>query len=262
MKKLLFLGDVVGAPGREILLRELPRLRAEHALDWVVVNGENSAGGSGVTRILADEFVKAGADVVTLGDHVWDQRGFEIEIATAPKICRPANLPAQCPGKTNIITTAPDGSRLLVFTVLGRQFMRQHVESPFDTADRLLRELAGQYDFALVEIHAEATSEKIALGWYLDGRAALVVGTHTHVATADTRVLPRGTAYQTDAGMCGPHEGVIGREVQPVLAAFLDGMPRRFPVAKSDCRLNGVLVTLGSDGLATAAERFELFDKS
>ena len=136
--------------------------------------------------------------------------------------------------------------------------MGPKADCPFATSDRLLRELEGQYDYALVEIHAEATSEKIALGWYLDGRAALVVGTHTHVATADVSVLPRGTAYQSDAGMCGPHQGVLGREIAPVLGRFLDGMPRRFPVAEADVRLNGCLVTLGENGRAESASRFEL----
>ncbi|MDR1818292.1 MAG: YmdB family metallophosphoesterase [Puniceicoccales bacterium] len=257
MRKLLFLGDIVGAPGRAAVLREIPRLRAESGLEWVVVNGENAAGGNGITRALATELAAAGADVITLGDHTWDQRGFDHEIAATPAVCRPANMPAQCPGAPFRIATGTGGSRLLVFTVLGRQFMRQHVACPFETADRLLRDLAGQYDAALVEIHAETTSEKIALGWFLDGRAAAVVGTHTHVATADARVLPRGTAHQTDAGMCGAHEGVIGRDTTAVIAAFLDGMPRRFDIATGDVRLNGLLVTVGDDGLATAAERFE-----
>jgi len=258
VKTVLFLGDVVGAPGREFLVERLPRLRKELGVTWVVVNAENAAGGSGITGALARELLQAGADVLTLGDHVWGQRGFETEIVGYRKICRPANLEAQCPGATYQIATAGDGSRLLVFTVLGRQFMRHHTENPFTTADRLLRELAGEYDYALVEIHAECTSEKIALGWYLDGRAAVVVGTHTHVATADVCVLPRGTAYQTDAGMCGPHHGVIGREMEPVIGGFLDGMPRRFPVATGDVRLNGLLVTLAATGgIATGAERFE-----
>jgi metallophosphoesterase (TIGR00282 family) len=257
MKKLLFLGDVVGAPGRKALVHELPKIIASLGVDWVVVNGENSAGGSGITKEIACEFIAAGASAVTLGDHVWDQKGFPAEIENIPGICRPANLPSRCPGKTHLILQNAEGLRLLVFTVLGRQFMRQHVECPFGTAERLLTELKGQYDYSFVEIHAEVTSEKIAMGWFLDGRASVVVGTHTHVATADARVLPQGTAYQTDAGMCGPHEGVIGRDKQAVLGAFLDGMPRRFAIAENDVRLNGLLVTLGDAGLATAVERFE-----
>ncbi|MDR2863442.1 MAG: YmdB family metallophosphoesterase [Puniceicoccales bacterium] len=257
MKQLLFLGDIVGAPGRNVLQRELGALRESLGLDWVVVNGENSAGGSGITRSIAADLTRAGVDVVTLGDHTWDQRGFDSDITATPKLCRPANLPKQCPGEPWFISTSADGARLLVFTVLGRQFMTPKTDCPFETSDRILRDLQGQYDYALVEIHAEATSEKVALGWYLDGRASLVVGTHTHVATADTRVLPRGTAYQTDAGMCGPHEGIIGREIAPVLGRFLDGMPRRLPVAEGDVRLNGCLVQLGEDGLACGANRFE-----
>jgi len=260
MRKLLFLGDIVGSPGRAAVLRETSRLRRELALDWLVVNGENAAGGNGITKALAAELAAAGVDVITLGDHTWDQRGFDLEIGSASAVCRPANMSAQCPGARFRIATAGavgSGARLLVFTVLGRQFMRQHVANPFDTADQLLRDLAGQYDAALVEIHAEATSEKIALGWYLDGRAAAVVGTHTHVATADTCVLPRGTAFQTDAGMCGAHEGVIGRDTAASVGVFLDGMPRRLDIATGDVRLNGLLVTIGDDGLAVAAERFD-----
>lgn len=257
MKQLLFLGDIVGAPGREAVAGALPGLRQTLGLDWVVVNAENSAGGSGITRAIARSLVNSGVDAITLGDHTWGQRGFDQEIAGTPRLCRPANLPSRCPGATHTIATAPDGARLLVFTVLGRQFMQQHVACPFDTAEHMLHELEGQYDCALVEIHAEATSEKIALGWYLDGRAALVVGTHTHVATADASVLPRGTAYQTDAGMCGPHTGVIGREIAAVIGRFLDGMPRRLPVAAEDVRLNGCLVSIDDRGLACAASRFE-----
>jgi metallophosphoesterase (TIGR00282 family) len=257
MKKLLFLGDVVGAPARKALARELPVLRAEGGFDWVVINGENSAGGAGITREIALALTQAGADAVTLGDHVWDQRGFDVEIGRTPGLCRPANLPECCPGARYLIVNSEDGTRLLVFTVLGRQFMRQHVACPFATADRLLRELSGEYDYALVEVHAEATSEKIAMGWFLDGRASVVVGTHTHVATADVRILTEGTAYQTDAGMCGAHSGVIGRERGAVLAAFFDGMPRRFPVADGDVRLNGLIVGLGENGRAVEAQRFE-----
>lgn len=258
MKQLLFLGDIVGAPGRALIEAKLPALRASLGLTWVVANGENAAGGSGITRSIACELVSTGIDAITLGDHVWDQRGFENEIAATPKTCRPANLPAQCPGAPYLIIPSVDGIRLLIFTVLGRQFMGPKADCPLATADRILTELTGQYDYALVEIHAEATSEKIALGWHLDGRAALVVGTHTHVATADTTLLPNGTAYQTDAGMCGPHRGVLGRDTGAVIGRFLDGMPRRFPVAEGDVRLNGCLVTLGDNNTAVGISRFEL----
>ncbi len=258
MKQLLFLGDVVGAPGRNFIKEKLPTLRAELALDWVVINGENAAGGSGINRSIAADLVAAGADAITLGDHVWDQKGFEGEIAGIPKICRPANLPAQCPGAAYITAENSAGARLLVFTVLGQHFMGPKVACPFATADRLLADLAGRYDYALVEIHAEATSEKIALGRHLDGRASVVVGTHTHVATADVTVLPAGTAYQTDAGMCGPHDGVLGRDRAAVIGRFLDGMPRRFAVSEGDVRLNGLLVTLGDAGKAASATRFEM----
>ena len=222
MKKILFLGDVVGAAGRKFLYEKLAEIRAETQADFIIVNGENAAAGSGINASIARELVAAGADAITLGDHVWDQRGFETELPRLEKICRPANLPEENPGAPFLTLTAPDGFRLLVFTVLGQTFMRARCGCPFRCADALLSRLAGTFDAAFVEIHAEATSEKIAFGRFLDGRAVGVVGSHTHVATADEQILPAGTAYQTDAGMCGPHSGVIGRDADAVLKSFLD----------------------------------------
>lgn len=243
MKKILFLGDVVGAPGRKFLFEKLGEIRAGTQADFIIVNGENAAAGSGINASIVREFVAAGADAVTLGDHVWDQRGFETELPTLEKICRPANLPDGNPGAEHLILTAPDGFRLLVFTVLGQTFLHAKSSCPFAYADAKLARLAGTFDAAFVEIHAETTSEKIAFGRFLDGRAAAVVGSHTHVATADEQILPAGTAYQTDAGMCGPHSGVIGRETQAVLGRFLDGRPRRFEIAEGDVQLNGCLIS-------------------
>ncbi len=243
MKKILFLGDVVGAPGRKFLFEKLPALRAETRADFIVVNGENAAAGSGINASIAREFVAAGADAVTLGDHVWDQRGFDAELPRLEKICRPANLPEGNPGADHLVLAAPDGFRLLVFTVLGQTFIHTKTTCPFRCADAMLTRLAGTFDAAFVEVHAEATSEKIALGRHLDGRAAAVVGTHTHVATADEQILPAGTAFQTDAGMCGPHDGVIGRMTDAVLGRFLDGRPRRFEIAEGDVQLNGCLIS-------------------
>ncbi len=257
MKKLLFLGDVVGSPGRDAIRALAGSLRAELALDFLVVNAENAAAGSGLTKALALELLGAGADALTLGDHVWDQKQFERELPTLERVCRPANLPAAQPGRDRLTLADASGFRLLVFTVLGRNFMGPKADCPFLTADRILAEQAGLYDAALVEVHAEATSEKVALGHYLAGRASVVVGTHTHVPTADASVLAGGTAYQTDAGMCGPYGGVIGRDKAPVIARFLDGMPRPFPVATDDVRLSGLLVTLDASGRAVSAERFE-----
>jgi metallophosphoesterase (TIGR00282 family) len=241
MLKILFLGDVVGRPGRDIIADRLQRLRTEHGADFVIANAENAAAGAGITGTIAKSLLSCGVDAITLGDHVWDQKGWEDEINGFERVCRPANLPSVCPGRDHVILTAK-GFRLAVFTVLGRQYMGLKADCPFLCADRLLGQLDGPADGAFVEIHAEATSEKQALGWHLDGRALAVIGTHTHVPTADATVLPNGTAFLCDAGMTGPYASVLGREVKPVIGRFLDGMPRRFEVAENDVRLSGVLV--------------------
>jgi len=255
MLKLLFIGDVVGRPGREIIAERLLRLRNELGLDFVIANGENAAAGAGLTGAVARTMLDAGVDALTLGDHIWDQKGFEAEIAGLERVCRPANLPSACPGRDHIILEK-DGFRLAIFTVLGRQYLGMKSECPFLASDRMLGQLASRADAVFVEIHAEATSEKQALGWYLDGRAAAVVGTHTHVPTADASVLPKGTAFLCDAGMTGPYLSVLGRLIEPVVAKFLDGMPRRFPVAEGDVRLSGVVVEY--DPAAKRAVRCEL----
>jgi len=197
-------------------------------------------------------------DAITLGDHVWDQKGFDADIGALADVCRPANLPATNPGRDHLIV-AKKGCRLLVFTVLGRTFMGLKAECPFQCADALLQRLAGHYDAALVEIHAEATSEKQALGWHLAGRATAVLGTHTHVATADSRVLRGHTAFMCDVGMTGPHESVLGREIAPVLGRFLDGMPRRYEIATGDNRLSAALVEFDKTG---RAERIEWLSRT
>ncbi|MBP3302064.1 MAG: YmdB family metallophosphoesterase [Opitutales bacterium] len=259
MKKILFLGDVVGSAGRKFIFEKLAEIRAGTQADFIVINAENAAAGSGINASITRDFIAAGTDAVTLGDHVWDQRGFETDLPKLEKICRPANLPEENPGATHLILTAPDGFRLLVFTVLAQTFMNPKTSCPFRCAEKKLADLAGTYDAALVEIHGEATSEKIAFGRFLDGRAAAVVGTHTHVATADECILPAGTAYQTDAGMCGPHSGVIGRETQAVLGRFLDGRPRRFEIAEGDVQINGCLISYDeTQKRAVAIERFRL----
>jgi hypothetical protein len=255
MLKLLFIGDIVGRPGREIVAERLPRLRADIGLDFVIANAENAAAGAGLTGAVAQTLLDAGIDALTLGDHVWDQKGFETEIARLERVCRPANLPAACPGRDHLILEK-NGCRLAVFTVLGRQYLNLKSECPFMASDRMLAQLAGRADAVFVEIHAEATSEKQALGWHLDGRAAAVIGTHTHVPTADACVLPKGTAFLCDAGMTGPYASVLGRLIEPVIGKFLDGMPRRFPVAEGDVRLSGVVVEY--DPIAGRALRCEL----
>lgn len=245
MLKLLFIGDIVGRPGRDILADRLPRIRTEHAIDFVVANGENSAAGAGITGSIAKSILESGVDAITLGDHVWDQRGWENEIGQIEHVCRPANLPKSCPGWDHLIIETR-GFRLAVFTVLGRSFMNAKAECPFLAADRMVEQLRGQADAIVVEIHAEATSEKQALGWHLDGRVTAVLGTHTHVPTADASILPKGTAFMCDVGMTGPYASVLGREVKPVVAKFLDGMPRRFDVATEDVRLSGALIEIGA----------------
>ena len=255
MLKLLFIGDIVGRPGREIIAERLPRLRKELGLDFVIANAENAAAGAGITGSIARSILENGVDAITLGDHVWDQRGWENEITQMERVCRPANLPKACPGWDHLIISAR-GFRVAVFTVLGRSFMNMKADCPFLAADRLVEQLRSQADAIIVEIHAEATSEKQAMGWYLDGRVTAVLGTHTHVPTADACVLPKGTAFMCDVGMTGPYASVLGREVKPVVARFLDGMPRRFEVATEDVRLSGALIEIGAS--MAKAEKIEL----
>lgn len=254
MTRILFLGDIVGHPGRTMLRDQLAAIRRERAIDCVVANAENAAGGAGLTAEIAHCLREWGVDAITLGDHVWDQRQFDVQIDDLPHVCRPANLPPGSPGKAYLIVNAGK-LRLGVVTFLGRTLMKLHADCPFRSADQILAEIIPQCDVVLAEIHAETTAEKVAFGWYLDGRVTAVVGSHTHVATADERLLPRGTAYITDVGMTGPHHSVIGREVEPVIARFLDSLPRKYTVATDDVQLNGVLLEV--DPATRAAVRFE-----
>ncbi|MFM9032455.1 MAG: TIGR00282 family metallophosphoesterase [Opitutaceae bacterium] len=255
MIKLLFIGDVVGRPGRDIIAVRLARIRQEHALDLVIANAENAAAGAGITGSIARSLLESRVDAITLGDHVWDQRGWENESTQIDRVCRPANLPRSCPGWDHLIIEAR-GFRVAVFTVLGRTFMNLKADCPFLTADRMIAQLRGQADAIIVEIHGEATSEKQALGWHLDGKVTAVLGTQTPVPTADARVRPKGTGFICDVGMTGPYESVLGRDIRPVVDKFLDGMPRRFEVATGDTRLSGVLLEI-EPAMARAA-RIEL----
>lgn len=258
MPKVLFLGDIVGRPGRNFVVERLASLRSELSVDFVIANAENSAGGAGITKKIAEALLAAGVDAITLGDHVWDQKNFENEIDLLDRVCRPANLPSNNPGRTHVILEN-SGFRLAVFTLLGRNYLTVKSSCPFQMADSKLAELSSLADSVFVEVHMEATSEKIAMGWYLDGKVAAVVGTHTHVPTADGTILPNGTAYQSDAGMCGPYRSVLGRDLDQVIASFLDGMKRRYPVAEEDVRLSGCLIDLDpSSGLARSFERIEV----
>lgn len=243
MAKVLFIGDIVGRPGRSFVQKCLVDIREELGVDLVIADAENTAGITGISGAIANDLVKASVDGITLGDHVWDQRGFEKEIDALEQVCRPANLPKVCPGRDHLILES-GGYKVAVFTVLGRTFMKVNAECPFNAADRMLEKIGDKADAVIVEVHAEATAEKIALGRYLDGRVAMVVGTHTHVPTADGTILPNGTAYLTDAGMTGPYDSVLGTDTQTIIDKFLDGMPRRFTVAKDDVRLCGCLVDI------------------
>lgn len=261
MARVLFIGDIVGRPGREFVAKCLSEIRSELGVDLVIANAENSAGLVGITAAIANDLVHASVDGITLGDHVWDQRGFSEDIKKLDFVCRPANLPRICPGRDHLILKCGD-FRVAVFTVLGRTFMKIKAECPFLAADAMIEKIGNSADAIIVEVHAEATSEKVALGRYLDGRVAMVVGTHTHIPTADGTILPQGTAYLTDAGMTGPYDSVLGTDVQTIIGQFLDGMPRRYTVARGDVRLCGCIVDIDKKtNLASNFETVCIFDE-
>ena len=237
--KLLMIGDVVGGPGRRMLQRELPRLRRELGLGAVVVNAENCAGGSGLTAALSQEIFDAGADAITLGDHTWGQKDFAGQIGSLERVVRPANFAAECPGRGWTLVTAPT-FQFAVANIQGRVFM-QPVDCPFKAIDRALAEIPKNVP-VFVDFHAEATSEKMTMAHYVDGRVTALAGTHTHVQTSDARILPNGTAYITDLGMTGPYVSSIGRDLKPVTKKFLTGIPARFEVAEGPSVLEGAVV--------------------
>jgi len=239
--KVLLVGDIVGGPGRRIFRDVVKRLRDENAVQVVIANGENAAAGNGITVALADELFKSGADAVTLGDHVWGQKELESTIGGEKRLVRPLNFPAGAPGQ-GCVTLQTAYGPLAVVNLLGRVFMNP-MDCPFRAMDALLKTLPCNMP-VLVDFHAEATSEKIALGYYLDGRVTAVFGTHTHVQTSDAAILPKGTAYITDLGMTGPRISVIGREIEPVLKKFTTGIPAKFDVAKGPCVLEGAILDI------------------
>src|SRR5262245_33154349 len=251
--RLLFIGDVVGKPGREGLAAALPGLRAEHRPDLVVVNGENSGGGVGITEATAEEILEVGADVITLGNHTYRHRDVYPLLDSEPRIIRPANFPSGNPGRGHTTSEAA-GMRVCVINLSGQMHLRVE-RNPFPAIDELLDSLAGGADAFVVDFHAELTSEKVAMGWHLDGRVAAVLGTHTHVPTADCRVLPGGTAYISDVGMTGSRAGVIGVKREQALEAFRTQMPIRFETADEDVWLMGAAVEIGDDGLARAIDQ-------
>ena len=261
MIRILFLGDVVGEPGRKAVTARLRGLREEENLDFVVVNGENAAGGRGITSKIAIDLLRAGVAVITTGDHVWDQREVMEYFPTEPRLLRPINYPEGAPGAGSVVLETAKG-KVGVINAQGRVFMNPPLENPLRLVEEAVEAMrAEDVRVILLDFHAEATSEKIAMGRALDGRVSLVVGTHTHVQTADEQIFPRGTAYLTDAGMCGPAESVLGREIASVVWRFRSGLPTRFPVAKGPVRICGVIVGVDEDsGHAVELKRVdELF---
>lgn len=250
--RLLFIGDVIGRAGRAAVARYLPRLRELWSLDFIVVNGENAAGGFGITEAICDEFLAAGADCVTLGNHAFDQREALVFIERQPRLLRPVNYPPGTPGRGANVFTAARGQQILVINPMGRVFM-DALDDPFAAIERELGAcpLGIGCDAMIIDMHAETSSEKMAMGHFVDGRASLVVGTHTHVPTADAQILPGGTAYQTDAGMTGDYDSVIGMEKEEPLRRFLRKTPgARYEPANGEATLCGVAAEIGADGLA------------
>ena len=255
MIRLLFIGDIVGRPGRDLVRRGTAALRDYHQVDLVVANAENAAAGFGLTRELGEHILDSGVDVMTSGNHIWDKKEAVDYIGIEPRLLRPANFPAGVPGNGSYVARTAGGASVGVINVMGRVFMHP-IDDPFAVVLKEIEKLRQRARVIFVDFHAEATSEKLAMGWHLDGRVTAVVGTHTHVQTADERILPRGTAYLTDVGMTGPHDSIIGVEVEPALGRFLTGMPARFETASGNPRLNGVIVEADeTTGLATDIER-------
>ena len=255
MIRLLFIGDIVGRPGRELVRRGIQSLVARHDVDLVIANVENAAAGFGITPDIAVELLEAGVQVMTGGNHIWDKKEILPYIGGEPRLIRPANFPVGTPGRGVYVAQSRLGTPVAVINLMGRVFMTA-IDDPFRVAEAEIDAVRQEARVIFVDFHAEATSEKIAMGWHLDGRATAVVGTHTHVQTADERVLPRGTAYITDVGMTGPHDSVIGVERAAIIARFLTGRPQRFETATENPRLNGVVVTADeTTGRAETIER-------
>jgi len=253
--RILFVGDIVGKGGRKAVTAWVPQLRTEFGCDFCIANGENMAGGGGLSKRCLEELSHAEVDVFTSGDHVWDQRDFVTEIQHQPAVLRPANVHPDQPGRGHGVFMGTNGIPVAVINLLGRTFMNSLADCPFQAVDRILPQLQHKARIVVVDFHAEATSEKIAMGRYLDGRVTAVLGTHTHVATADEDVFPGGTAFQCDVGMVGGRDSVLGRDLRPVLQRFSTGMPARFTVTTSGIRLNATVVDVGNNGRAVRIER-------
>lgn len=257
MIRLLFLGDIVGQPGRTAVIASVPSLRRELDLDFVIANGENAAGGKGISPKIAIDLLRCGIAVITTGDHVWDQKDLAAWLPTEPRVLRPLNYPPETPGSGSVVLETPKG-KIGVLNVQTRTFMNPPLADPFTALRQEAERLRQETPVLFVDAHGETTSEKIALARHLDGMVSAVVGTHTHVQTADERIFPGGTAFLCDAGMCGPEESILGREPQAILRRFLTSMPTLLPVAQGEVRLCGAVISIDeSTGRAVSIERFQ-----
>ena len=241
MLTILFLGDVVGEPGRNAVIARLPQLKEQHGIDFTIVNGENAAGGRGITGKITIELLRAGVSVITTGDHVWDQKDVVAFLNLEPRLLRPVNYPAGAPGGGSIVLATAKG-KVGVINVQCRTFMQPILENPFHAVEAAVTKMREETKNIVVDVHGETTSEKIALGRFLDGKVSAVIGTHTHVQTADEQIFPGGTAFMCDAGMCGPVNSILGRAIEPIMNRFISNLPASFPVAGGEVRLRGALI--------------------
>src|SRR6266550_3323339 len=257
MLTVLFLGDIVGEPGRSAVIGRLPQLKEKHALDFIIVNGENAAGGRGITGKITIELLRAGVSVITTGDHIWDQKDIAGFIDSEPRLLRPLNYPDGAPGKGSIVLDTAKG-KIGVINIQGRTFMQPILENPFRAVEAAVTKMREETANIIVDAHGETTSEKIALGRFLDGKVSAVIGTHTHVQTADEQIFPGGTAFMCDAGMCGPINSILGRAIEPIMNRFVSNLPASFPVAGGEVRLRGTLIEVNeSTGRALRITRVD-----
>jgi metallophosphoesterase (TIGR00282 family) len=243
MLTVLILGDIVGEPGRTAVIARLPELKEKHALDFIIVNGENAAGGRGITGKITIDLLRAGVSVITTGDHVWDQKEILAFINTEPRLLRPVNYPEGAPGNGSVVLETARG-KVGVINVQARTFMQPILENPFHSVEAAVTKMRNETSNIIVDVHGETTSEKIALGRFLDGKVSAVIGTHTHVQTADEQIFPGGTAFLCDAGMCGPVNSILGRAIDPIMNRFISNLPASFPVAGGEVRLHGALIEI------------------
>jgi 2',3'-cyclic-nucleotide 2'-phosphodiesterase len=243
MLTVLFLGDIVGEPGRNAVIGRLPELKEKHALDFIIVNGENAAGGRGITGKITIDLLRAGVSVVTTGDHIWDQKDIIAFLELEPRLLRPLNYPEGAPGSGSIVLETAK-AKIGVINVQARTFMQPILENPFRAVEAAVTKMRAETTNIIVDAHGETTSEKIALGRFLDGKVSAVIGTHTHVQTADEQIFPGGTAFMCDAGMCGPVNSILGRKIEPIMNRFISNLPSPFPIAGGEVRLHGALIEI------------------